>query len=406
MQNLNSYECFYTPKGFLTSSIFCKIGKKNDKDTMLIFSEKDCVCAGVFTKNKFQAACVTLNKRFMSETSFSARGIFVNSGNANACTGEKGLADAEKICDVISDKFNINKNEVLICSTGVIGVFLPMEKILGKIDDLAGGLSSINEAWLDSAKAIMTTDTVPKISSVRVIIDGKEVNILAMAKGAGMIAPNMATMLGFIVTDAKISQNALANALKDCVDKSFNCITVDGDSSTNDTVLCMANGMAGNSEIQIGSGDYDIFKDALENLCMDTARQIAKDGEGATKLIEVEVKNARSRDDAVKCAKAIANSPLVKTAMFGCDPNWGRIMCAVGYSGAEFDPSKAELEINSILLFKNEMPTDYDEKEVSQSLKADEIRIVVNLNDGSESIKYWTCDFSYDYVKINAEYRT
>jgi glutamate N-acetyltransferase/amino-acid N-acetyltransferase len=391
-----------TPKGFKSVGVSCSIKKKDKLDLALIVSETPCAGAGFFTKNKFAAAPIEICRKHLSKT--APRAIVANSGCANACTGVKGLKDAEKTAILVSRAIGCRKEEVLVASTGVIGAFLPLDKIEKGIEMAAAHLSEGD--WLSAANAIMTTDTVPKIASLDLEINGHTVTFLGMAKGAGMIHPDMATMLSFIVTDANVSQSALTKAGKMAVDRSFNCVTVDGDTSTNDTVLFLANGMAGNKTINTNSRDYKIFEAALMDISQSLARQIAADGEGATKLIEVKLTGARTERDAHKAANAVATSNLVKTAIFGRDANWGRIVCAIGYSGASFDPAKITVRIGDELIFAKGAPQIKSEERLNEILAQREIPIQIDLKSGAASSTVWTCDLTYDYVKINADYRT
>ncbi|MBN1900933.1 bifunctional glutamate N-acetyltransferase/amino-acid acetyltransferase ArgJ [Candidatus Sumerlaeota bacterium] len=390
------------PKGFKSIGVACNIKKKDKLDLALIVSDAPCSGAGFFTKNKFAAAPIQICRKRLSNA--SPRAIIANSGCANACTGKRGLSDAEQTALLVSKAIGCKKQEVLVASTGVIGAFLPMDKIEQGIKNATANLSEND--WLSAARAIMTTDTVPKIASLNLEINGCPVTFLGMAKGAGMIHPNMATMLSFIITDANVSPSALKKAGRIAVNRSFNCVTVDGDTSTNDTVLYLANGMAENKRISPNSGDYKIFESALTEISQSLARQIAADGEGATKLIEVRVIGAKTEKDAHKTANAVATSNLVKTAIFGKDANWGRIVCAIGYSGADFDPDKITVHIGDELIFSKGAPQVKSEERLNKILEGREIPISIDLKSGAASSTVWTCDFSCDYVKINADYRT
>jgi glutamate N-acetyltransferase/amino-acid N-acetyltransferase len=389
------------PRGFLFSTVEAAIKKPGRKDLALIFSEKDAAMAGMFTKNKVKAAPVLLDMRLVK--SGKGRAIVVNSGNANACTGKQGMSDALEIAELTASGLKIKTNSVFVCSTGVIGNPMPMERIRPKLAELASniGKSSIN----DVAAAMMTTDTFPKIVSRRIRIAGKAVTIAGICKGAGMIRPDMATMLCFLMTDACIDKSFLGSALKEAVKNSFNRITVDGDMSTNDTVLIMANAMAGNEEIKKDTRAFKVFCAALSALCYELARMIIQDGEGATKLVEIEVRNAATDKDAEKAAFTAANSPLVKTAIYGNDANWGRIMAAVGYSGANIKEETTDIFINGLKVAARGLSTGKD-KEANDRLKAKEVSIVIDLNLGRGKAKVLTCDLTEDYIKINAEYRT
>jgi len=333
-----------------------------------------------------------------------ASAVIINSGNANACVGEEGYKNAKEIAKHASELLECSPEEILVGSTGVIGIPLNMEAVLAGIDEAVSGMEP--EGGHDAVEAIMTTDTIPKEIAVEFEIQGVKVVIGGMAKGSGMIHPNMATMIGIITTDVNISRKLLEKALKDVVKHTFNRISVDGDTSVCDMVLALANGLADNPGIVIEDRDYDEFKKALEFVCTYLARLIAKDGEGATKLIEVVAEGASSEDDAYKVVNAVAKSPLVKTAIFGEDANWGRIITAVGYSGADIDPLKIDINIGDVAVCRNGAAVPFDEEEASKVLAQDEIKIYINLNNGDFSDRMWTCDFSYDYIKINGSYRS
>ncbi|MEG6567593.1 bifunctional ornithine acetyltransferase/N-acetylglutamate synthase [Thermoanaerobacterium saccharolyticum] len=394
-----------SPKGFLASGVFAGI-KKAKKDFAIIYSEKKANAAAAFTTNKVKAAPVILDMEKIKNG--EAQAIVVNSGNANACTGQKGYEDACSMANMASEKLNIDKDDVLVCSTGVIGVTLPMEKVAKGIELASQGLSK--DGGKDAAEAILTTDTFTKEVAVKLNIKGYEVYIGGIAKGSGMISPNMATMLSFITTDADISKSALNKALKDTVKRSYNMISVDGDMSTNDTVIMLANGMAGNPTIDEGTKEYQVFYNALLYVNKHLAKQIAKDGEGATKFMEVSVVNAPTEDDAILAAKSIVNSNLVKTAIFGEDANWGRIIAALGYSGANFSQDTVDIYLKSnkgiIKVCENGGYVPFSEDKAKEILSEKEISIVVDLNAGKYDALAWGCDLSYDYVKINGSYRT
>ncbi len=389
------------PKGFLFSTAEAAIKKPGRKDLALIYSEKEVVVSAMFTTNNIKAAPVKLDMKKIKTGKGQA--VIVNSGNANACTCGQGMEDAIEMTELTAKALGLKTNKVYVCSTGVIGAPMPMERIRPKISELANNLgkATIN----DVADAIMTTDTFPKAISKKIKINGKTVAISAICKGAGMICPNMATMLCFIMTDANIEKTALDAALKNAVQKSFNRITIDGDMSTNDTVLIMANGMAGNNLIKINSKEFEIFAKAVSDITYELSKMIAKDGEGATKLVEIEIKNAKNDKDAEKGAFAIANSLLVKTAIYGNDANWGRIMAALGYSGSAIKEEKTDISLNGLKIVNKGMGTGKD-KEANERLKSKEVKIVVDLRLGKGSAKVLTCDLTEDYVKINAEYRT
>ena len=390
------------PKGFLAGGIYCGI-RKTKKDIALIYSEKPAVAACVFTKNKVIAAPLIVDQLQLQKSKFISA-IVVNSGNANACTGEKGIQDAWTMVNVTAETLRIPSEQVLVASTGVIGQYLPMEKITAGIKELSKKLSK--EGGADAAEAIMTTDLIKKEIAVKVNLNSGVATIGGIAKGSGMIAPNMATMLAFITTDACINVAALEKALKMATDRSFNCITVDGDTSTNDMVAVLANGLAGNNEIIEGTKDFEIFYNALEFVMIALAKLIVRDGEGATKFIEIFVTGAKSELEAKQAARAVANSNLVKTAIHGADANWGRVIAAVGYSGIEFDPAKVCISFNDVPVLKQNYQIVIDEEKAKQALLEKDISILIELNQGSAQAKFWTCDLSKEYVSINASYRS
>lgn len=394
-------ETVTVPRGFLFSTVEAAIKKPGRKDLAMIYSEHESVMAGMFTTNSVKAAPVRLDMKLIGKG--TGRAVIVNSGNANACTGAQGMKDAVEMGKLAAKVKGIKADEVYVCSTGVIGTPLPMGRIRPQIDILVGGLG--NATMDDVAAAIMTTDTFPKIAAKRKKIGNKMITITGICKGAGMIQPNMATMLSFIVTDAVIDKPALDAALRQAVGRSFNRITIDGDMSTNDTVLIMANGAAGNETIKMKSKGYQVFEGALTELAYKLSELIVRDGEGATKLVEVEVKNAKSERDAEKGAFAIANSLLVKTAIYGNDANWGRLMAALGYSGIALKEEKTDIYLNGLLVARNGMTTGVD-KEANDRLKDKRIKIVADLHLGKGNAKVLTCDLTEGYVKINAEYRT
>ncbi len=390
-----------SPQGFLFSTAKAAIKKAGRKDMAVIYSEKECVVSGMFTTNRIKAAPVKIDLKKIR--SGKGQAIIVNSGNANACTGEQGLKDAVDMADFTASSLGLKSSRVYVCSTGVIGTPMPMERIISGIDKIAKNLGK--STIVDVAEAIMTTDSFPKISSRSIKIGSKTASITGICKGAGMICPNMATMLCFIFTDASIEKSALDMALKDAVEKSFNRITIDGDMSTNDTVLIMANGLAGNSIIGKQSSAFKKFSSAIAEITLELSRMIVMDGEGASKLIEVEVKNARSNKDAENAAFAIANSLLVKTAIYGNDANWGRIMAALGYSKIAIKEDKTDIVLNGLKIVSKGMGTGKD-KEANERLKSKEIKLLVDLKLGKSTARALTCDLSEDYVRINAEYRT
>ena len=395
------------PQGFTTNGLCAGIKAGRTKpDTALIFSERPCAAAGVFTKNRVQAECVKLSRRHVADG--SAQAVIVNSGNANACTGEQGAQAALRMAQSAASCLSLPANEVLVCSTGVIGQQLPVEKIEAKISDLVAGLSK--EGHRAAREAIMTTDTRYKEAALETTIGGKTVRLGTMAKGSGMIHINMGTMLGFITTDCAISAAMLNKALRESVAGTYNCVSVDGDTSTNDTLLILANGMAGNQVIDSEGPDYDAFLSALNQLNTIMAQRIAADGEGAEHLVECRVDGAASVEDARILAKAVISSNLVKAAFFGKDANWGRILCAMGYSGGNFTPEKTSVSFvskaGSIQVFQRGVPLNFDEELARKILTEDETCIMVELQDGTCSGTAWGCDLTYEYVKINGDYRT
>lgn len=390
------------PEGFFATGIACGIKKNGKKDLAIVCSEDIAAASGVFTTNVVKGHSLQLTMEHIKNG--YANAVIINSGNANACVGKQGYEDAVRITTRAAELLECQPEEVLVGSTGVIGVPLDMDVILPAIEDLVSAMEP--EGGSDAAEAIMTTDLVAKEIAVELEIQGKKIVIGGMAKGSGMIHPNMATMIGVITTDANISRSMLNKALKETVGKTFNRISVDGDTSVCDMVLLLANGMADNPGIVRDDVDYRKFKDALEFVCTYLARMIAKDGEGATKLIEVLVEGAPSEDDAYKAVCSVVKSPLVKTAMFGEDANWGRIITAVGYSGAKFDPDSVDIYIGDLLVCKGGTAVKFDEGAAKKILMKEEIKITINLNSGNFSDRMWTCDFSYDYVKINGSYRT
>ncbi|MEA1939750.1 MAG: bifunctional glutamate N-acetyltransferase/amino-acid acetyltransferase ArgJ [Candidatus Caldatribacteriota bacterium] len=389
------------PKGIKAAGIKSGI-RFNKKDVALIYSEKIAKGCGMFTTNKFKAAPLVVTEKNLSLSKGKLQAILINSGIANACTGEKGLADAWETVSYVSDGLKINKEHIAVTSTGKIGEFLPLEKIKTGVKDAITELSI--QSGTEAAEAILTTDIKKKEVAVSFELNGQEVRIGGMAKGSGMIHPNMATMLGFITSDISIKGELLQEALKQVVEKTFNMISVDGDTSTNDMVLLMANGLAENSLIDKKNDAYGKFLETLQYVAEYLAKCIAKDGEGATKLIEVEVQNASSYNEAKKIAKAVINSPLVKTAIFGKDPNWGRILAAVGYSGAEIEPDKVDLYLKEKIV-ENGQPLKFSRQALHKYLEtSDEIKILIDLKMGKVSAITWGCDLTYDYVKINTKY--
>ena len=404
MENLtlNNNTGITAPKGFIAAGTAAGIKKTADLDIAILYSKSPASAAGIFTLNKVRGHSLELCADNIKDG--SARCVFVNSGNANACLGPSGYEDAKRIADLCAEKLAIKPEQVLTGSTGVIGYPLPMDKISTGITNACKALS--RSGGHKAAIAIMTTDTHAKETSVDFSIGGKTVTIGGMAKGSGMIHPNMATMIGVLTTDALISPSLLKNLLKKTADKSFNRISIDGDTSVCDKILILANGMSGAPEIFPDTHEAMQFEKALLKVSVTLAKMIAADGEGATKLIEIQVKNAVTASDAHIAAKAIANSPLVKTAFFGEDANWGRILTAVGYSGCEFDPDETSISIGPMLLFRKGVAIPFDEDTAKLVLKEKDIKVIVDFGTGTFDTTVWTCDLSRDYIDINASYRT
>lgn len=381
------------------------VRKPNRKDVLVIKLVEGSHVTGVFTKNRFCAAPVVLCKDFLAQKA-GIRALLVNTGCANAGTGEDGLKRAQQSCDALANLLNINANQVLPFSTGVILEPLPVDKVVAGLPAAIANLKEDN--WLNAAESIMTTDIVAKGTSRRLDINGKQVTITGMSKGSGMIHPNMATMLGYIATDAAVSQVALESMIQYAVNKSFNCITVDGDTSTNDSLIFMATNQAGNAEVKENSADYIALRDAFTEVAIELAQAIVRDGEGATKFMSIVVERGQSEEECRKVAYAIAHSPLVKTAFFASDPNLGRILAAIGYAGVDdLDVNTLDLYLGDVLVAeKGGRAASYVEEQGSAVMSESDILVRVVLNRGDASATIWTCDFSYDYVKINADYRS
>lgn len=396
-------------KGFQAAGIAAGIKKGNMKDMAMIYSEKPCVAAGTFTTNVVKAAPVKWDQNQVYHKPF-AQAVVCNSGVANACTGEEGYAYCRMTAEITAGVLGIPEDSVLVASTGVIGAQLPMTNLAQGIEKLVPVLSDSLEAGTLAAQAIMTTDTVRKETAVTFEIDGVTVTVGGMCKGSGMIHPNMCTMLGFVTTDVDISKELLQEALGDVVCDTYNMVSVDGDTSTNDTVLLLANGMAGNAKITERNASYNAFKEALKEVNTELAKAIAADGEGATALFEVKVIGAESKEQAVTLSKSIVTSSLTKAAIFGHDANWGRILCAMGYSGAAFDPEKVDLFFESkagkLKIVEDGIALDYSEEEATKILSEKEVTAVADVKMGDASATAWGCDLTYDYVKINADYRS
>lgn len=405
------------PKGFKANGVFCGIKKSasaeqnpnvpHKNDLGMIVSDEMCTCAAVYTTNKVKGAPILVTKSNLEKTSNHAKAVIVNSKNANTCNAD-GVEKASKMCELAAEALGIDDSEVVVASTGIIGQILPIEPIEKGIKPLVDGLSYTGNE--EAATAIMTTDTIKKEYAVEFSVNGKTCRVGGMAKGSGMIHPNMATTLNFITSDVNISAKMLQAALDDIVKVTYNCLSIDGDTSTNDMVSVMANGLAGNDEIISEGEEFSSFKTALYEVMMNLTKMLAKDGEGASKMIECECKGCPDKDTAITVAKSVVGSTLFKCAVFGEDANWGRILCAVGYAPAEFDINKVDVDIKSefgeIAVCRNGAGVDFSEEKAAEVLKSDEIYVIIDLNAGESSAKAWGCDLTYDYVKINGDYRT
>lgn len=397
-------------RGFFAASTAAGIKYQGRQDMAMVYSKIPCVVSGTFTTNMVKAAPVLWDK-MISEEKQTAQAVVINAGIANACTGEIGYQYCMETAKAAEEALKIPYDSVFVASTGVIGKQLPIDKIKAGTFALAKNLKDTIEAGTDAAKAIMTTDTRKKEIAVQITLSGKDVTIGGMCKGSGMIHPNMCTMLGFITTDASISKELLDKALKEDVQDTYNMVSVDGDTSTNDTVLLLANGLAGNEKVvSADSEDYKTFAEALHYVNEYLAKRIAEDGEGATKLFTAKVVNAKTKASAKVLAKSIITSSLTKAAVYGNDANWGRILCALGYSGETFDPYKVDITItdgtDTLMLVENGMATDYSEEFATKILSGKEVTAVANMKDGAAEAVAWGCDLTYDYVKINADYRS
>lgn len=390
------------PQGFKAAGVKAGIKKSGNLDLAVIYTEQEAAVAGTFTQNAVAAAPVLVSKDVVKGG--KAHAIVANAGCANACTGETGLKNAKEMAACAAEALGCAANEVVVGSTGVIGVNLPMEKIT------AGVTAAVKELSVDGSEkagnAIITTDTYSKACALEIELGGKKVRFGAIAKGSGMIQPNMATMLCFITTDAAIDSKLLQEALSDIVNVSFNMISVDGDMSTNDMVIVMANGAAGNAKITEKGADYEKFAEALKSICVGLAQRIAADGEGATKFLTINVKGAKCFADAKTVAMSVAKSPLVKTAFFGEDPNWGRVICAVGYAGAPMVPEKTVVKFGGIAVYANGLGATFDVAKLREVMAEHDIVIDIEMGLGDAEATVWSCDFSYEYVKINGEYHT
>jgi len=392
------------PRGFLAAGVACGIKKSGKADLGLIVCPAGAKAAAVFTTNKITSAAVQVSKKHLKSPIISA--VVVNSGNANTCTGQTGIKNAIKMCEQTAKEIGVDPYSVFVASTGIIGEHLPIKKITTAISKVTEKLSDSAKAGLDFARAIMTTDTKPKQAIRQVTISGKEVTIAGAVKGAGMIAPNMATTLLFITTDVSISKPLLGRALKAAIGDSLNKLTVDGHQSTNDTAIILASGLAGNRSITSQCPRYKKFSRALADLCGDLAGQMALDAEGATRMFKVVVKGAATKADAAKASRAIADYPLVKCAVHGGDPNWGRIICAVGSAGIRLNPDKLSCKLGNITVFKNSKPTKFDRKKANRLVSQIEHTITVDLGAGKQSDFCYGCDLSKEYVAVNAGYHT
>ena len=397
-------------KGFKAAGCEAQIKYKNGKkDMALVYSEKPCVTAGTFTTNKVFAAPVKWDRNIVYNEDF-AQAVVVNSGVANACTGVEGDNACAEEAKAVAKVLDVPENAVLIGSTGVIGMQLPIDRIANGVKAMAPKLEGSREAGLEAAKAIMTTDTEKKEAAVEIELGGKTVTVGGMCKGSGMIHPNMCTMLGFITSDVDISKELLQEALSEDIKDTYNMVSVDGDTSTNDTVLLLANGQAGNPKITEKNADYEEFKKALNYVNTTLAKKIAGDGEGATALFEVKVIGAATKAEAVTLSKSVVTSSLTKAAIYGHDANWGRILCALGYSGVQFDPEKVDLYFESkagkIKIIENGVSTGYSEEEATKILSEEAVTAIADMKMGDASATAWGCDLTYDYIKINADYRS
>ncbi|MCM1498579.1 MAG: bifunctional glutamate N-acetyltransferase/amino-acid acetyltransferase ArgJ [Clostridium sp.] len=394
--------------GFRANGVHCGLYADTDKnDLALLVSDTLCDAAAVYTTNKVKGAPILVTKEHLAATKGKCRAVIANSKNANTCNAD-GEEKAQKMTELAAEELGISAEQILVASTGVIGQILPLEPIEKHIGELVAGLSYTGNR--EAVNAIMTTDTVPKEIAVNFTIGGKSCTLGGMAKGSGMIHPNMATTLNFITTDAAVSADMLQKALSEVTKITYNCLSIDGDTSTNDMVCVLANGVAGNEEIQSANGDYQVFKQALYIVMMNLTKMLAKDGEGATKLIECAVSEAKDIDTAITVAKSVIRSPLFKCAVFGEDANWGRILCAVGYAEADFDIHKVDVDLASdkgiLPVCRNGAGVEFSEDFAKEVLSADEIMVNISLHEGEAGAKAWGCDLTYDYVKINGDYRS
>ena len=397
------------PKGFMAASTAAGIKYENREDMAMVYSKEPCVCAGTFTSNVVKAACVQWDMELVNSGE-KMHAVVVNSGIANACTGEEGFAACRKTAEAVNRFLSVPASSVAVASTGVIGMQLPVDKIEAGVEAMSQKLGDGLEDGTKASKAIMTTDTVNKEIAVSFEIGGQTVTLGGMSKGSGMIHPNMCTMLAFLTTDINIEKTLMQEALKEVVQDTFNMITVDGDTSTNDTLMLMANGLAGNPLISEKNRDYEVFKENLFDVCRYLARKMAADGEGASKLFEAKVVNAKSKEDARTLSRAIVASNLSKAAIYGCDANFGRFLCAMGYSGAEFDQNDVELffvsEAGKMQVFDHGTPIVFDEEQAAKILSCEEVMILVDMHEGTAQATAFGCDLTHEYVTINADYRS
>ena len=398
-----------SPAGFKAASTAAGIKYQGRTDMAMVYSEVPCDCAGTFTSNIVKAACVMWDKEIV-ESGRKMQAVVVNSGIANACTGQEGYDACRKTAEAVNEALGVPTDTVAVASTGVIGMQLPTDKLANGVKAMAPQLDSSKDAGTAASKAIMTTDTINKEIAVTFQAGGKTVTLGGMSKGSGMIHPNMCTMLGFLTTDLAIDKKLMQEALSSVIKDTFNMITVDGDTSTNDTLLLMANGLAGNPVITEKNTDYEVFYEALNTVCEYLAKRMAGDGEGATKLFECKVVNAKTKEDARILSKAVVGSNLSKAAIFGCDANFGRFLCAMGYSGSEFDQNDVELffisKAGKLQVFDKGVPLSFDEDLARKIMEEQEVTVFVDMHEGEAEATAWGCDLTYDYVKINADYRS
>ncbi len=394
------------PRGFRFSATACGLKKTGALDLAMLSSDVPASAAAVFTQNLVVAPPVVVSQENLRSSKGRMRAVIANAGNANCATGPEGRAASLKTVEETARRLACQPHEVLVCSTGVIGVQLPLEKILRALPGIARNRRPSARSFAEFSLAICTTDTRPKTATAAFKMAGKRIHFIGCAKGAGMIHPNLATTLAFVATDAAISPSLLQKTLREIAGRTFNCISVDGDTSTNDTLLVLANGQAGAPSIQAGTTAHRAFAKALEEVCQSLALQIVADGEGAQRVIEIEVRHARTEADARRIAQTIATSPLVKTAFAGGDPNWGRIFAAAGRAGVKFDPARVDIHMAGIPVLRRGLPLDFNERAASNRMLEKQVEVIVDLHGGQESTRFWTCDFTAEYVRINASYRT